>query len=1782
MRNLLKLSLIMYAICAVDSAAARPLILTERDAKTSVTTNMLIMEDPEGKLGISDVTSPAIDSRFKLNRQEDLNLGLTQSAYWMKFEVTNRNESQNNFVLVCEYRLIDHFDVYLKENEQWRVFPGGDQHPRDTWSERQRTPFVSIDLPSGSSRTIFIRARSEGSVQLPVYIFTPEAFAAENRLQNIWGGLVLGVFVFVILYSLLYGVASRSVTQIAYSIFLTGLGLFVITQSGIGQMLLWGPANVITNPILVLAGGVALIGTCLFFVRYLSMGITQPRLKYAMYGSFILGVLLILTAVFLPYHIGAILLIPCAIYDASVVFLANIIGTVKKQRQAITGLIAWSVACAGFIVVALQYAGLLPRNFFIENANILGVLFGITLQSLAIADRVLFLQRQQIETAEKHNLELEQKIEERTREVRQSRNEVELLAEFARRINETTDVEIVLDEILEYFETEHGLESVVVSIVDTEFNELRTLRARYLTAGDDPRTEFVRELRIPLIPESGTLYRTFRRQRPFYMARRLDPIPNEMDLKIVNTLGLKAYGHIPLVIQNRTIGIVWTNFGTVLPGREVRQSLERFCQQIAGALHSAILLERFAVARNEIEQLAAIARRVTEDTDTDAVLNSIFAFLEDTYGVDAMLFLADAERRFLRVAKFSEFGNEAEFNFLQNLKLPLVHAGGIVARVFLNNRMDVYNSPDDFDNAFDELIATTLRVRNYAHIPLRVKGEVIGVLSVTGRDRSMLFSEQLAGKIERFCTQIAGAVQAAGLLDRIREEQERTEQGRQQAEVLASLSRQAIETRDLVDILAAVAGVCRDALGTHTIAFYLPNEANDYLQVHFVNRHGSVRAHDDYPGLIVSIPVGREGGSLARTFQRKRPLYLSLERAGEIASAVDRTIVESFGFDWFAQQPLLLGDEVVGILVIGGDGPLRLSPEQRVFLTRVADQVAGAVRNAALLDQLRAAQKRTERANQEIESLNDLIATISKLDDLEAIMEAVREFCLAEYNISTAGGYLYDENKEFLVPYYIPDVPGNAALTPEKLERFRNLPIPLADEDKGTFRRVHLRQKQTYIRHIRRDKAADEELEILDTYGIREIFFIPMMLKGAVIGFQTYVLRHVDTGVIDRAHRNKLSIITEQISGIIHSRKLFDETIAAREAADLAARELAELNEFSRVLNASLDLDEIFDRIFDYLTQGTDIDTFWLQLIDRSRQELYTYWGKHPNGDWGLRREERLSAEELARRGPGFAFFYGLRVPLDRRGGTLAETYRRQAPLFVPDVAAQRKRRITNALDGEEYPISALDYHIITKGELRSLLQVPLVLEDEVIGILNLTRYRNEFHLSPAMIDRILAASAQVTGALHNAILIGRVDEERGRAEQAAQESYIMAQLAREANQTQDLGVLMETFTRTLRDRFPGTQTGLWVVDEARNALVVRGGYVESNEIVVDVPDLLRFVPLDASGGSLFQTFRRGKTSYLRRVRETLIQDSPVDLGVRQHWAIDWVIQLPLFVSDRVVGILSVGGKRETRIPRKESPFLERLAAQIAGAVQAAALLEITERARAESDRLLISILPRETADELKEHGRVKPQAYKSVSVLFSDFAGFTHFSESLSADRLVQELDGCFSQFDEIVRYHQLEKLKTIGDAYMCAGGLPRPSLTHAVNVCLAALEMLAFIMQTTALKVSQGESFWQIRIGIHSGPVTAGVIGNTKFAYDIWGDTVNTASRMESGGVADRINISGETFSLVKEFFECEYRGKIDAKGKGALDMYFLNGIRPELASDSAGLRPNAEFEKLRAALG
>ncbi len=238
---------------------------------------------------------------------------------------------------------------------------------------------------------------------------------------------------------------------------------------------------------------------------------------------------------------------------------------------------------------------------------------------------------------------------------------------------------------------------------------------------------------------------------------------------------------------------------------------------------------------------------------------------------------------------------------------------------------------------------------------------------------------------------------------------------------------------------------------------------------------------------------------------------------------------------------------------------------------------------------------------------------------------------------------------------------------------------------------------------------------------------------------------------------------------------------------------------------------------------------------------------------------------------------------------------------------------------------------------------------------------------------------------------------------------------------------------------------------------------------------------------------------------------------------------------------------------------------------------EQLEREKEKSERLLRNVIPDTMADELLEKGKASARAFKVVSVMFTDFVGFTHFADQMDPSALVQQLDIFFKEFDQIITNNDLEKIKTIGDAYMCAGGVPVRNNTNPIDACLAGLQIQNYMLHFNNHAKLNGQLEWNLRLGINTGEVTAGVIGTSRLAYDVWGSTVNHAQRMEMMGKPGKVTITQSTFNFIEPYFECTYMGEVPSKSKGMITMYQVDRIKPELSINGEGIFPNERFRKI-----
>ncbi len=729
----------------------------------------------------------------------------------------------------------------------------------------------------------------------------------------------------------------------------------------------------------------------------------------------------------------------------------------------------------------------------------------------------------------------------------------------------------------------------------------------------------------------------------------------------------------------------------------------------------------------------------------------------------------------------------------------------------------------------------------------------------------------------------------------------------------------------------------------------------------------------------------------------------------------------------------------------------------------------------------------------------------------------------------------------------------------ESVRRFwLNFRAPL-EPGTGSLWRTYRRQKILYMKRFSEMDPGPVDAEIIrNNKAMTSFLHIPLVVQSRTVG----IMLAIPERDLSRGQVRNIERFCSQIAGAVYNSNLMavlevqrSEIEAERRRATGAREQIERLAAFTRQINESRDLSEIIHDITEFAVRSMNMRGAFLTLVDEHDRELFVAGG--------YRTTIEASQERLLSR----------RFPLTEESGLLYHTYRRKKTVHLA-----RLRGGTNPLDRELTEIFGY----------KSFCMLPLLAADTVIGVLAIDP--GDRRLSREDIHRLEAYVAQIAGAVQRARHLAeaelarlRAETEEKRALEARAETELLAEIARRANEGRTIEEILTAAMDILKRKNGVDYMTLYVVDQESRTLIARSVLTDGEQrSITDFPEIVRAVPLVPESSVLYQVYKKKRPIFIKNLNASWLKRAlPIDLAIVQASNLSWFFILPMVVDGDTVGILSFSGKRSGSLGRPELQFAERVTAQIAGAVRASELLRQAEQARKESDLLLARILPRRVADELKREGVVEPLWYDQVSVMFTDFVGFTQASQKMLPDELIKELDGCFSQFDEVARRNNVEKLKTIGDAYMCAAGLPTINQTHAVDICLAALEFRSFMDQMAQVKIALGHDYWQIRIGIHSGPVTAGVIGQNKFSYDIWGDTVNTASRMESSGEAGKINISEATRQLVGDFFVCESRGWVKAKGKGEMEMFFLLRIRPELSADEDGLLPNGRFEKMRTRL-
>ena len=610
---------------------------------------------------------------------------------------------------------------------------------------------------------------------------------------------------------------------------------------------------------------------------------------------------------------------------------------------------------------------------------------------------------------------------------------------------------------------------------------------------------------------------------------------------------------------------------------------------------------------------------------------------------------------------------------------------------------------------------------------------------------------------------------------------------------------------------------------------------------------------------------------------------------------------------------------------------------------------------------------------------------------------------------------------------------------------------------------------------------------------------------------------------------------------------------AALLSTEEARQEIEALSKLTHLVNSQTDLNQIYHEISTYVYQKFGVTSTWLFLPDPKGNHLTSF---------RVSSQKEVS-EELQK------FTSNLKIPLGPEGGMAHLVWKRKKTLYLPQI--------------KKFAFE-FDRQIVEIAKTVSLLYVPLVVNDQTVALMIFSNLSEPLILTKEKIRSIERLSTQVAGVIHTVNLLQQTEKQKG-------DTASLNRLVKSLNEDLDIQVIMKKVITYVSEHFGIQYYSLMAVDREKTYLRTITASLPEFVTKEEMDRFFEFkVPMKGSKSGHGFILRSRRVAYFKDYEDHQLEWMTEEekwiakiCKIRSHFF------LPLLLNKEPVGILDFSNSEsKMELSPEDITQLSILGEQLAGIVYGSALFKevqasqtVAESERKKSEKLLLNILPADVATELKDKGATEPVLYENVSVMFTDFKGFTQIAEILTPRELIQDLDACFVQFDKITERFNLEKLKTIGDSYMCAGGIPKRNKTHAFDSVLAALEIQAFMNLMKDVKAEQGLPYWELRLGIHTGPLVAGVIGEKKFAYDVWGDTVNTASRMESSGTPGKINISGSTYELIKDVFDCEFRGYVNAKNKGEVAMYYVNGLQEKYCTSKEKRIPNGHFWQVYANL-
>jgi len=1170
------------------------------------------------------------------------------------------------------------------------------------------------------------------------------------------------------------------------------------------------------------------------------------------------------------------------------------------------------------------------------------------------------------------------------------------------------------------------------------------------------------------------------------------------------------------------------------------------------------------------ESLLELSKKIALINDFNQILDEIAHHLEKNFGIKYFVIMTidpEKEEAYFFESNLYKKLTPEQFEFMKtgggknkiDLKIKGVHNGVYKYKKPLYLRHFPETSKKSLYE-FENQLIEVLNLKSLIIFPLIYNNEVFGFLDITHADEPLNLTKEQYLNLNVFVQYFSQLFKNYLFVQEIQKQKKQLEDYNKE---ITKKNKFILEINDLLSKILQkenIQEIFQDVielldkyfqLKYYTLYFY--DKENDVLIFSTTNGEGLLPKEKWDIIKNNKIPILNGKGIHSIACKKNRYIYLPNALYRNTDCDIENQNKDILQLKSIIIFPLIVGNEIIGTFDISHLHHTILINKVELNLIKIlVDHIASILKNLLLIQEIQNKKNQLEAINKEITqrnkiilSMNETITLMNQTYDIKKILDIMINFLNKHFSIKYYLFFRYDKKTHQL---YFQECNFDDLYSKEIIEAIKKNPIPLDNQD-GIHASCCAKRRFIYLPKIKRS-ASEVENQNQELLKMKSLMIFPLYAGNELLG--TLDFSHFQEEFsINKVQLTLIKIFVDQFASILKNIFLIEELEINQLELEKKQLELEILNEFTKKINSLTDFKEIIRDIFDYFSKTYQLEFGWLILVDEKERVF----------------KSSAYSQSLLEFDPSIRdFLINFQAPINESAGVLYRVYKKKKYSYIPKIF-------------ESFKGAVWDHIIIDTLKLKWFIQMPLIVQNKVIGILAFTNYKKSLHFKLEKQKSIQYFCDQIAGALYTSYLLDELKQEKQKVENAQLELQQLNEFTRKIVEEEDFEKLIQEIFESLRNRFELQFGWLLLIDKTKNTIKTSSFSKNIIEIPKEMFDYLsRFeMPLIPELGTIYRTIQRKKHLYIKKVNPDF-RGTSIDKELVRISNLKWFLYIPLILKDEPIGLLSFTNyEKNVYLSIDQIKSIEAFCSQIVGAIYHSYLREKIEEEKQKADRLLKNILPAKVAEELKEKGYVKPRLYKNATILFTDFVQFTKHAKEISPDDLVQELDRYFYQFDEIISRNHLTKLKTIGDAYMCVSGIPEENHTHAVDACLAALEIKNFIKQTNEIRQQLNLPYWNIRIGINTGEVVAGIIGKERFAYDIWGDAVNIAQRLESASLSYEINISRTTFEIVKYFFRCQYRGKHAIKNRGFVDMFFLKRIHPKLSKDEEGYVPNERFFEL-----